>query len=73
MKILVNGAWRDTRAVDLAAALTELGYAEAANRELHTLSQRHAATAQGYQRDLEAASRDRHALQRVPHVFDPDR
>jgi sulfur carrier protein len=29
MKILVNGAWRDTRAADLAAALTELGYGEA--------------------------------------------
>jgi sulfur carrier protein len=29
MKILVNGAWRDTRAVDLAAALRELGYGEA--------------------------------------------
>jgi len=29
MKILVNGAWRDTRAVDLAAALQELGYDEA--------------------------------------------
>ena len=29
MKILVNGAWRDTRAVDLAAALAELGYGEA--------------------------------------------
>ena len=29
MKILVNGAWRDTRAVDLAAALQELGYGEA--------------------------------------------
>jgi sulfur carrier protein len=29
MKILVNGAWRDTRAVDLATALEELGYGEA--------------------------------------------
>jgi sulfur carrier protein len=29
MKILVNGAWRDTGAVDLAAALHELGYGEA--------------------------------------------
>jgi sulfur carrier protein len=29
MKILVNGAWRDTGAVDLAEALAELGYAEA--------------------------------------------
>lgn len=29
MKILVNGSWRDTGAVDLAAALLELGYAEA--------------------------------------------
>jgi sulfur carrier protein len=29
MKILVNGAWRDTGAVDLAAALLELGYGEA--------------------------------------------
>lgn len=29
MRILVNGAWRDTGAPDLAAALLELGYAEA--------------------------------------------
>ena len=29
MKILVNGAWRETRAADLAAALQELGYGEA--------------------------------------------
>jgi sulfur carrier protein len=29
MKILVNGAWRDTGALDLAGALQELGYAEA--------------------------------------------
>jgi sulfur carrier protein len=29
VKILVNGSWRDTGAVDLAAALLELGYAEA--------------------------------------------
>ena len=29
MKILVNGAWRDTGAVDLAAALMELGYGDA--------------------------------------------
>ena len=29
MKILVNGAWRDTSAVDLAAALHEMGYGEA--------------------------------------------
>jgi sulfur carrier protein len=29
MKILVNGNWRDTGAVDLAGALIELGYAEA--------------------------------------------
>jgi sulfur carrier protein len=29
MKILVNGAWRETSAVDLAAALHEMGYAEA--------------------------------------------
>jgi sulfur carrier protein len=29
MRILVNGAWRDTGAVNLAAALHELGYAEA--------------------------------------------
>ena len=29
MRILVNGNWRDTGAVDLAAALIELGYAEA--------------------------------------------
>ena len=29
MRILVNGAWRDTQAVDLAAALKELGYGEA--------------------------------------------
>jgi sulfur carrier protein len=28
MKILVNGAWRDTSAVDLAAALQELGYGD---------------------------------------------
>jgi sulfur carrier protein len=28
MKILVNGAWRDTAAADLAAALKELGYGE---------------------------------------------
>ncbi|MDB6041980.1 MAG: thiS [Gammaproteobacteria bacterium] len=28
MKILVNGAWRDTGATDLAAALKELGYAD---------------------------------------------
>ncbi len=29
MKILVNGAWRDTGAPDLAGALVELGYADA--------------------------------------------
>jgi sulfur carrier protein len=29
MKILVNGALRDTAAVDVAAALSELGYGEA--------------------------------------------
>jgi sulfur carrier protein len=29
MKILVNGAWRDTGAGDLAAALADLGYGEA--------------------------------------------
>jgi sulfur carrier protein len=29
MKILVNGAWRDTGAADLAGALVELGYADA--------------------------------------------
>ena len=29
MKILVNGSWRDTGAVDLAAALLELGYTDA--------------------------------------------
>jgi sulfur carrier protein len=29
MKILVNGAWRDTGALDLAGALQELGYADA--------------------------------------------
>jgi sulfur carrier protein len=29
MKILVNGAWRDTAAADLAAALNELGYGDA--------------------------------------------
>ena len=28
MKILVNGAWRDTAAADLASALKELGYGE---------------------------------------------
>jgi sulfur carrier protein len=29
MKILVNGAWRDTDAPELAAALVELGYGDA--------------------------------------------
>ena len=29
MKILVNGAWRNTAAPDLASALLELGYTEA--------------------------------------------
>jgi sulfur carrier protein len=29
MRIQVNGAWRETRAADLAAALGELGYGEA--------------------------------------------
>ncbi len=29
MRILVNGAWRDTGARDLAAALQELGYTDA--------------------------------------------
>ena len=29
MKILVNGAWRETAAGDLAAALKDLGYADA--------------------------------------------
>jgi len=29
VKILVNGDWRDTGAVDLAGALVELGYAQA--------------------------------------------
>ncbi|GAC1670159.1 MAG: sulfur carrier protein ThiS [Steroidobacteraceae bacterium] len=28
MKILVNGAWRDTGASDLASALQELGYGD---------------------------------------------
>jgi len=28
MKILVNGAWRETVAADVAAALEELGYGE---------------------------------------------
>ena len=28
MKILVNGAWRDTDASDLASALTDLGYGD---------------------------------------------
>lgn len=28
MRILVNGAWRDTSAADLASALQELGYGE---------------------------------------------
>ncbi len=28
MRILVNGAWRDTGAVNLAGALEELGYAD---------------------------------------------
>lgn len=29
MKILVNGAWRDTGSEDLAGALRELGYGDA--------------------------------------------
>jgi sulfur carrier protein len=29
MKILVNGAWRELRAAELAAALQELGYRDA--------------------------------------------
>jgi sulfur carrier protein len=29
MKILVNGAWRETGATDLASALQELGYGDA--------------------------------------------
>ena len=29
MKILVNGAWRNTGAADLATALSELGYGDA--------------------------------------------
>jgi sulfur carrier protein len=29
MRILVNGAWRDTQAPDLAGALRELGYTDA--------------------------------------------
>ena len=29
MRILVNGAWRDTQAFDLAGALQELGYSDA--------------------------------------------
>ena len=29
MKILVNGAWRETRADDLSTVLQELGYGEA--------------------------------------------
>jgi sulfur carrier protein len=29
VKILVNGAWRETTATDLAGALSELGYAAA--------------------------------------------
>lgn len=29
MKILVNGAWRETASADLAAALHELGYSDA--------------------------------------------
>ena len=28
MKILVNGAWRDTHAADLATALKEFGYGD---------------------------------------------
>jgi sulfur carrier protein len=28
MKIVVNGAWRETAAADLASALKELGYGE---------------------------------------------
>jgi sulfur carrier protein len=28
MKILVNGAWRDTEAAELAAVLQELGYGD---------------------------------------------
>jgi sulfur carrier protein len=30
MKILVNGTWRDTTAIDLNTALQELGYGECA-------------------------------------------
>jgi sulfur carrier protein len=29
MRILVNGAWRDTAAADVATALRELGYGDA--------------------------------------------
>jgi len=29
MRILVNGAWRETEALELSAALQELGYGEA--------------------------------------------
>jgi sulfur carrier protein len=29
MRILVNGAWRNTEAADLAAALQELGFSDA--------------------------------------------
>jgi sulfur carrier protein len=30
VKILVNGAWRDTNAADVAAALKEFGYGDSA-------------------------------------------
>jgi sulfur carrier protein len=45
MKILVNGAWRDTQSAELARALEELGYGHtvvstAVNGEFVPLSQR---------------------------------
>ena len=45
MKILVNGAWRDTQSAELGRALEELGYGQtvvstALNGEFVALSQR---------------------------------
>jgi sulfur carrier protein len=45
MKILVNGAWRDTQSAELVRALEELGYGHtvvstAVNGEFVSLSQR---------------------------------
>jgi sulfur carrier protein len=49
MRILLNGAWRELRAGDLAAALTELGYGDAivstaVNGEFVTVAARRATT-----------------------------